>query len=75
MTIEKINGSGHVDLHVPRLLLLPGTYDISTALTDNEILHIFDFRQRALAVRRRPGRTPRELRRRHLARRRVALAT
>ncbi len=55
VTIEKIDGPGYVDLHVPRLLLLPGTYDISASLTDNEILHIFDFRQRASRFDVGPG--------------------
>ena len=48
VSIEKIDGTGDVDLHVPRLLLLQGTYDISVSLADNDILHVFDFRQRAL---------------------------
>jgi ABC-type polysaccharide/polyol phosphate transport system ATPase subunit len=57
--IEKIDGTGHVDLHVPRILLLPGTYDISVALTDTEIVHTFDFRQRAMRFDVGPG-TPHE---------------
>jgi hypothetical protein len=55
LAIEKIDGSGYVDLHVPRLLLLPGTYDISASLVDNEILHTFDFRQRATRFDVGPG--------------------
>ena len=42
-----LEGSGHVDLRVPRLLLLPGTYDISCAITDFATLHTFDYRHRA----------------------------
>ena len=42
-----LEGSGHVDLRVPRLLLLPGTYDISCAITDFATLHSFDYRHRA----------------------------
>ena len=53
--IEKIIGQGHVDLQVPRLLLLPGTYDLSVSLVDHEILHIFDFRQRAVRFDVGPG--------------------
>jgi ABC-2 type transport system ATP-binding protein len=55
LAIEKIDGSGYVDLHVSRLLLLPGTYDISASLVDNEILHTFDFRQRATRFDVGPG--------------------
>jgi hypothetical protein len=53
--IEKIIGQGRVDLDVPRLLLLPGTYDISVSLVDHEILHTFDFRQRAVRFDVGPG--------------------
>jgi ABC-2 type transport system ATP-binding protein len=47
---DKIQGWGNVDLHVPRLLLLPGTYDISVMFQDREMLHTYDFHQRALRV-------------------------
>ncbi|MEY2452972.1 MAG: type transport system ATP-binding protein [Acidimicrobiaceae bacterium] len=55
VSIEKIDGRGYVDLQVPRLLLLPGTYDISVSLADHEILHVFDFRQRAVRFDVGPG--------------------
>jgi ABC-2 type transport system ATP-binding protein len=45
---EKIAGHGVVELHVPRLLLLPGTYDLSASLVDYSALHFYDFHQRAL---------------------------
>ena len=44
---ESLEGSGHVDLRVPRLLLLPGTYEVSGAITDFATLHTFDYRHRA----------------------------
>jgi ABC-2 type transport system ATP-binding protein len=44
----RIHGEGDVELVVPHLLLLPGSYDISASLVDYSTLHIFDFRQRAL---------------------------
>jgi ABC-2 type transport system ATP-binding protein len=43
---DEIEGTGIVDLHVPRLMLLPGTYDISVSLVDFAALHVFDFQQR-----------------------------
>jgi ABC-2 type transport system ATP-binding protein len=46
--IEKIDGTGHVDLRVPKLMLLPGTYDVTASLYDWACVHAFDFRQRAL---------------------------
>ena len=45
---EKINGSGVVELEIDRLLLLPGTYDITTALYDYSATHPFDHRLHAL---------------------------
>jgi ABC-2 type transport system ATP-binding protein len=45
---DKIEGEGHVDLEIPRLLLLPGTYDVTAAIYDYSCLHPFDYRQRAL---------------------------
>jgi len=44
---ERLEGEGHVDLVVPAVMLLPGTYDVSTAITDFATLHQFDFRHRA----------------------------
>ncbi len=45
---HEIEGVGTIDLTVPRLMLLPGSYDLSASLVDHEILHIFDFHQRSL---------------------------
>ncbi len=55
LDIEAIEGRGHVDLAVDRLLLLPGTYDISASLYDHAIVHPFDFRQRFLRFDMDPG--------------------
>jgi len=56
---EKIAGAGHVDLEVGRLMLLPGTYDISASLVDHAALHFFDYHQRAYRFDVGPG-TPHE---------------
>ncbi|MGZ4759885.1 MAG: ABC transporter ATP-binding protein [Acidimicrobiales bacterium] len=45
---DKIDGDGVIDLTIDRLMLLPGTYDISASLYDYAIVHPFDFRQRAV---------------------------
>lgn len=42
-----LHGVGHVDLHVDRLMLLPGTYCVSTSLSDPACSHQYDYRQRA----------------------------
>jgi ABC-2 type transport system ATP-binding protein len=52
---DVLEGRGHVDLEVPNLLLLPGTYDVTSAITDYATLHIFDFRHRALRFDVEPG--------------------
>jgi hypothetical protein len=56
---EKIDGTGVVDLHVPRLLLLPGRYDLSAAVYDFTRQHPYDHRHRAYRFDVEPGR-PRE---------------
>ena len=48
MVPDKIDGDGVVDLSIDRLMLLPGTYDVSASLYDYAIVHPFDFRQRAV---------------------------
>jgi ABC-type polysaccharide/polyol phosphate transport system ATPase subunit len=56
---EKIDGTGVVDLRVPRLLLLPGTYDLSAAIYDYTRQHPYDHRHRAYRFDVEPG-MPRE---------------
>ncbi len=56
---EKITGAGTVDLRVGRLLLLPGTYDISASLVDYTASHFYDYHQRSVRFDVDPG-TPHE---------------
>ena len=56
---ERMVGSGCVDLVVPHLTLLPGTYDLSGAITDEAGLHVYDNRHRALRFDVEAG-SPRE---------------
>ncbi len=56
---ESLEGEGHVDLHVDRLLLLPGTYDLSASIIDFSCLHTYDFLKHALRFDVEPG-EPRE---------------
>jgi ABC-2 type transport system ATP-binding protein len=44
---DRLEGSGFVDFHVPRLLLVRGIYDLSVSLVDHSVLHAYDFRHRA----------------------------
>jgi hypothetical protein len=39
--------AGHVDLRVERLLLLPGSYDVSAGLFNITTAHVYDMRHRA----------------------------
>ena len=48
-------GSGSVDLAIPRLMLLPNTYDVSTAAVDSTLAHMFDSQLRALRFDVLPG--------------------
>lgn len=43
----RISGSGSVDLAIPRLMLLPGTYDLHVSIVDYTTQHQFDFIRRA----------------------------
>ena len=52
---DALEGAGHVDLRVAGLLLLPGTYDVSAAVTDFATLHTFDFRHHAFRFDVDPG--------------------
>ena len=44
----QLKGRGVVELDIGRLMLLPGTYDISAAITDHSMLQEFHHRHRAL---------------------------
>jgi ABC-2 type transport system ATP-binding protein len=57
--IETLEGRGHVDLAVDSLMLLPGLFDISAAITDRTLLHHFDNRHRVIRFEVDPG-TPHE---------------
>jgi hypothetical protein len=45
---DQLSGNGHVDLAFDRLLLLPGTYDLSCSLYDYHCLHPYDYRHKLL---------------------------
>jgi ABC-2 type transport system ATP-binding protein len=45
---DRIGGTGVVELTIPRMMLLPGTYDVSVSLYDHAITHPYDFRQKVL---------------------------
>jgi ABC-type polysaccharide/polyol phosphate transport system ATPase subunit len=57
--VEHVDGAGVVELHIDRLLLLPGSYVVSAAATDETISHTFDHRHKALHFDVKPG-TPHE---------------
>jgi ABC-type polysaccharide/polyol phosphate transport system ATPase subunit len=45
--LGRIEGTGFVDFHVERLMLVRGIYDLSVALADHALLHTYDQRHRA----------------------------
>jgi ABC-type polysaccharide/polyol phosphate transport system ATPase subunit len=57
--VEQVDGPGVIELHIDRLLLLPGSYVVSAAATDETISHTFDHRHKALHFDVKPG-TPHE---------------
>ncbi len=52
---HKLEGRGFVDLRIPRLSLLPGTYDVTAAIYDHECVHPFDHVLGALRFDVDPG--------------------
>ncbi len=59
VSVDKIDGSGVVDLRVPRLLLLLGNYDLSAECTNTTVTHSYDRLQRTFRFDVKPG-TPHE---------------
>jgi ABC-type polysaccharide/polyol phosphate transport system ATPase subunit len=60
MVPEFVQGEGHVDFRVPRLMLVPGGYDVSVSVFDYACLHPYDFRTKAMRFDVEAG-TPHEL--------------
>jgi hypothetical protein len=44
---DVVEGEGHFDLQVDRLLLTPGIYDVGASVSDYACLHMFDCRHRS----------------------------
>lgn len=57
--ILRLEDRGHIDLCIDRLLLVPGTYDLSASLSDHTMQHPYDVRHHILRFDVEPG-TPRE---------------
>jgi ABC-2 type transport system ATP-binding protein len=56
---DTIGTLGTVEVEVPQLMLLPGTYDLATGITDDAVLHVHDHWRKALQFDVLPG-NPRE---------------
>jgi len=54
-----LHGTGWLDLRVPRLMLTPGTYELTAAVFDRSVVHAFDHREKILRFHVLPG-TPRD---------------
>jgi ABC-2 type transport system ATP-binding protein len=52
---DQIEGRGHIDLNVDRLMLLKGTYDVTVSINDHSILHQYDVIQKAFRFDVDPG--------------------
>ena len=45
---DEIEGVGTVELHVPHLMLQPGTFDLSASVVDYTATHVYDYLRRCL---------------------------
>jgi ABC-2 type transport system ATP-binding protein len=45
---DELHGAGVVELRIPKLLLQPGTYDLSATIVDYTTTHFYDYRRRCL---------------------------
>ena len=45
---DRLEGEGWMDFELDRLLLVPGTYDISCSLYDFAVMHCYDFRHKVM---------------------------
>ena len=43
--LERIRGRGTVEIAIPRVMLLPGSYDLTVSAMDHSLAHPFDVRQ------------------------------
>jgi ABC-type polysaccharide/polyol phosphate transport system ATPase subunit len=53
--VDKVEGEGVVELHVPRLLLLHGAYDITIDCTNRDVTHSYDRRAKVMRFDVVPG--------------------
>ncbi|HEY8215734.1 MAG TPA: ABC transporter ATP-binding protein [Acidimicrobiia bacterium] len=60
IVFEHVSGEGHVDLHIDRLMLVPGTYAVTVAVHDETCTHPFDFRKKLIPLTVELGR-PRDI--------------
>ena len=55
VAVDRVEGSGHVDLRIDRLMLLLGSYDLSAECTNDSFSHTYHQRHRALRFDVKPG--------------------
>jgi hypothetical protein len=53
--VDKVDGEGTVDLHVERLLLLLGAYDVTAECTNDSVTHSYHRLIKAMRFEVRPG--------------------
>ncbi|OWY59225.1 hypothetical protein B7486_75730 [cyanobacterium TDX16] len=50
-----LEGTGHVDLVLDPLTLVPGSYQVTTGIYDEHVLHPFDLQEQAWVLHVQPG--------------------
>jgi lipopolysaccharide transport system ATP-binding protein len=55
VTTGTIEGEGHIDFTLGSLPFVPGTYQLTAAITDSSTTHVFDHRDKAFSFHVQPG--------------------
>lgn len=55
LSVGKLDSDGYVDFTLENLSLAPGRYEVSAAVVDRSLLHVYDYRDRAFDLTVQPG--------------------
>ena len=55
LRIERLDRDGFIDFTIDDLPLAPGRYEVSAAIVDRSLLHVYDYRDRAFDLTVQPG--------------------
>jgi lipopolysaccharide transport system ATP-binding protein len=55
MAVRRLERDGHVDYELDQLPFTPGRYEVTAAVVDSTLLHVYDYRDRAFELHVQPG--------------------